>query len=186
MAAKRVPDQRTLNSLKRFLLVLVLLAGVTLSVALMFDHLVAESPGLSVLFAQTIRTVLVIAFGSIIILFIRRFRSLIANRAGVHPATVFQFFIVIIVVTVMIFAMLNIFKVPPTTLLVSGGIVSIVIGLVTSTFDGNILAGKLVLMTNPYRAGDDVLVNNVSGKILEITAMKTRTMNYAGGPDGYP
>ncbi len=169
------------NSLKRFLLVLVLLAGITLSVALVFDHLVAESQGLSVLFAQAIRTVLVIVFGSIIIIFIRRFRSLIANRAGVHPATVFQFFIVIIVVIVVIFAVLNIFKVPPTTLLVSGGIVSIVLGLVISTFAGNILAGTLVLMTNPYRVGDDVLVNNVPGKILEITAMNTRIMNYAGG-----
>jgi small-conductance mechanosensitive channel len=169
------------NSLKRFLLVLVLLAGLTLSLALVFDQMVAESTKLSVLFVQTIRIVLVVAFGSIIILFIRRFRSLIASRVGVHPATVFQFFIVIIVVIVMIFAVLNIFKVPPTTLLVSGGIVSIVLGLVISTFAGNILAGTLVLMTNPYRVGDDVLVNNVPGKILEITAMTTRIMNYAGG-----
>jgi small-conductance mechanosensitive channel len=36
-------------------------------------------------------------------------------------------------------------------------------------------------MTNPYRVGDDVLVNNVPGKIVEITAMTTRIMNYAGG-----
>jgi small-conductance mechanosensitive channel len=169
------------NSLKRFLLVLVLLAGVTLSVALVFDQLVAGSTKLSVLFVQTIRTVLVIAFGSIIILFIRRFRSLIASRVGVHPATVLQFFIGIIVVIVMTFAVLNIFQVPPTTLLVGGGVVSIVLGLVISTFVGNILAGTLVLMTNPYRVGDDVLVNNVPGKIVEITAMTTRIMNYAGG-----
>ena len=169
------------NSLKRFLLVLVLLAGVTLSVALVFDQLVAESTKLSVLFVQTIRTVLVVAFGSIIILFIRRFRSLIASRVGVHPATVFQFFVVIIVVIVMIFAVLNIFQVSPTTLLVGGGVVSIILGLVISTFAGNILAGTLVLMTNPYRVGDDVLVNNVPGKIVEITAMTTRIINYAGG-----
>jgi small-conductance mechanosensitive channel len=160
---------------------LALLAGVTLSVALVFDQLVAVSTKLSVLVAQTIRTVLVVAFGSIIILFIRRFRSLLSRRVGVHPATIFQFFMVIIVVIVMIFAVLNIFQVPATTLLVGGGVVSIVLGLVISTFVGNILAGTLVLMTNPYRVGDDVLVNNMPGKILEITAMTTRIMNYAGG-----
>jgi small-conductance mechanosensitive channel len=169
------------NSLKRFLLVLALLACVTLSVAFVFDQLVAASTKLSVLFVQTIRTVLVVAFGSIIILFIRRSRSLLSSRIGVHPATVFQFFMVIVAVIVMIFAVLNIFEVPTTTLLVGGGVVSIVLGLVISTFVGNILAGTLVLMTNPYRVGDEVLVNNVPGKILEITAMTTRIMNYAGG-----
>jgi small-conductance mechanosensitive channel len=170
-----------INSLKRFLLVLVLLAAVTLTVALVFDQMVAVSTKLSVLLAQTIRTVLVVAFGFIIILFIRRSRSLLSSRVGAHPATVFQFFMVIIVVIVMIFAVLNIFQVSTTTLLVSGGIVSIVLGLVISTFVGSILAGTLVLMTNPYRVGDEVLVNNMPGKILEITAMTTRIMNYAGG-----
>jgi small-conductance mechanosensitive channel len=55
------------------------------------------------------------------------------------------------------------------------------LGLVISTFVGNILAGTMVLTTNPYRVGDDVLVNNIPGKILEITAFTTRIMNYAGG-----
>jgi small-conductance mechanosensitive channel len=81
----------------------------------------------------------------------------------------------------MIFAVLNIFQVPTETLLVGGGVVSIVLGLVISTFVGNILAGTLVLTTNPYRVGDEVLVNNMPGRILEITAMTTRIMNYAGG-----
>jgi small-conductance mechanosensitive channel len=88
---------------------------------------------------------------------------------------------VLVVGIVMIFAVLNIFQVSPTALLLSGGIVSIVIGLVISTFVGNILAGTLLLMTNPFRVGDDVLVNNVPGKIEEITAMVTRIRNDIGG-----
>jgi small-conductance mechanosensitive channel len=170
-----------INSLKRFLLVLALLAAVTLTVGLVFDQVVAVSTKPPLLFAQAIRTLIIVVFGSVIILFIRRSRSLLSSRVGVHPATVFQFFMVIIVFIVMIFAVLNIFQVPATTLLVSGGVVSIVLGLVISTFVGNILAGTMVLTTNPYRVGDDVLVNNMPGKILEITAFTTRIMNYAGG-----
>jgi len=169
------------GSIKRFILVLVLLAVVTLSMVLLFDQLIAAPIGLSALFAETIRTVIVVVFGSIIILFIRRSKPLISKYVGIHPATIFQFFIVLIVTIVMIFSVLNIFQVPPTTLLVSGGIVSIVIGLVISTFVGNILAGTLVLMTNPFRVGDNVLVNNVPGKIVEITAMVTRIRNDLGG-----
>jgi small-conductance mechanosensitive channel len=76
---------------------------------------------------------------------------------------------------------LDIFQVPSTTLLVGGGIVSITIGLVISTFVGNILAGTLVLVTNPFRVGDTVVINNVPGKITEISAMVTRVRNDLGG-----
>jgi len=94
---------------------------------------------------------------------------------------VFQFFMILTVGIVALFAILHIFQVSPTTLLVSGGVVSIVIGLVISTFVGNILAGTLVFMTNPFRVGDTVLVNNVPGEITEITSMVTRVRSDVGG-----
>jgi small-conductance mechanosensitive channel len=169
------------SSLKRFVLILILLAAVTLSMVFLFDQLIAAPIRLSALFAEAIRTVIVVVFGSIIILFIRRSKSLMSKYVGIHPATIFQFFMVLVVGIVTIFAVLNIFQVSPTALLLSGGIVSIVIGLVISTFVGNILAGTLLLMTNPFRVGDDVLVNNVPGKIEEITAMVTRIRNDIGG-----
>jgi small conductance mechanosensitive channel len=81
----------------------------------------------------------------------------------------------------MVLASLDIFQVSSTTLLLGGGIASIVIGLVISTFVGNILAGTLVLMTHPFKVGDTVTVNNVPGKVEEITAMVTRIKNDIGG-----
>lgn len=124
---------------------------------------------------------ILVAFGSIIVFFVRRSKSLLTKHVGVHPATVFQFFMILVVGIVMIFLLLHIFHVSPTTLLVGGGIVSIVMGLVISTFVGNILAGTLVLMTNPFRVGDVVLINNVPGGIEEITAIVTRIRNDIGG-----
>lgn len=81
----------------------------------------------------------------------------------------------------MVFAVLHVFQVETTTLLVGGGIASIVIGIVISTFVGNILAGTLLLMTNPFSVGDTVVVNNIPGKIVEITALSTRISTDVGG-----
>jgi len=169
------------NSLEKFGLILVLLLVATLMTAFIFDQLVASPIGLTALLSQTIKTLIVLGFGSIIILFIRRSRHLMARHVGVHPATVFQFFMILIASTVIIFALLHIFQVPSTTLLISGGIVSIVMGLVISTFVGNILAGTLVLLTHPFRVGDLVSINNVPGRIEEITSMVTKVRNDLGG-----
>jgi small-conductance mechanosensitive channel len=167
--------------IRRFVLILILLAVVTFSMVFLFDQLIAARIGLSALFAQTVRAMIVVVFGSFIILFIRRSKSLMSKYVGIHPTTVFQFLMVLVVGIVMVFAVLNIFQVSPTALLLSGGIVSIVMGLVISTFVGNILAGTLLFMTSHFRVGDDVLVNNVPGKIVEITAMVTRIRNDVGG-----
>jgi len=129
--------------------------------------LIAEQVGLTGLFHQTGNALIVVVFGSVTILFIRRSRRLLSRHVGVHPATVFQFFMILAVRIVMIFAFLHIFQVSPSNLLISGGIVSIVVGLVISTFVGNILAGTLVLMTHPFKVGDTVLVNNIPGRVEE-------------------
>jgi small-conductance mechanosensitive channel len=160
--------------------ILILLIVASLSCVLVFEFINAHVV-LSALMAQTFRVLIVLVFGLIILLFITRSKSVLAKHVGPHPATVFQFFMMLIVGIVMIFALLRIFQVSPETLLISGGIVSIVIGLVISTFVGNILSGTLVLMTNPYRVGDVVVVNNIPGRVEEIGAMVTRIRNDIGG-----
>jgi small-conductance mechanosensitive channel len=169
------------DSIKKFVAVLAVLVGVTFTITLAFDRLIAPQPTLSVELKQAVRTVIVVVSSSVIILFIRRSKALLAKRIGIHPAAIFQFFMVLWVVVIMVLAVLDIFQVSATTLLVGGGIVSIVIGLVISTFVGNILAGTLVFMTNPFRVGDTVLVNNVPGRVEEISALVTRIRNDIGG-----
>jgi small-conductance mechanosensitive channel len=100
---------------------------------------------------------------------------------GMHLATIFQFFMILVVGIIVLFAALDIFQVSATTLLLGGGIASIVIGLVISTFVGNILAGTVVLITHPFSVGDTVMVNNIPGKIVEVTTMVTRIKSDIGG-----
>lgn len=169
------------SSVKRFVLILTILTIVAFGLVFSFDQLIAARTQPTTLIAQTVKTVIVVAFGLIIILFIRRSKPLLSKYVGVHLAAIFQFFMIVIDGIVMIFASLHIFQVSPTTLLVGGGIASIVVGLVISTFVGNILAGTLVLMTHPFSEGDTVVVNNVPGRVEEITAMVTRIRNDIGG-----
>jgi small-conductance mechanosensitive channel len=169
------------SSLKRFALVIALIVVLTLIAVYAFDQLIAEQTGLTGLFQQVGRTMIVVLFGSVTILFIGRSKHLLSRHVGPHPAAIFQFFIILVVGIVMAFAFLNIFQVSATTQLISGGILSIVVGLVISTFVGNILAGTLVLMTRPFKVGDVVSVNNIPGRIEEITAMATKVRNDIGG-----
>jgi small-conductance mechanosensitive channel len=162
------------------------LAIVTLSVVFAFDQFIAKPLGLPTLLSQTYRIMILIVFGLLIIFFIRRSNPLITKRFGVQIATIFQFFMVLAVVIVEVFSILDVFQVSGTTLLVSGGIVTVVIGLVISTFAGNILAGALVLVTHSFRVGDTVLVNGVPGKIVAITTMTTQIKNDLGGQINIP
>jgi small-conductance mechanosensitive channel len=169
------------SSLKRFVSILLILIVVALSITFVFDTLLATPLFPEVLIRQEVRTVIVIVFASAIILFIRRSKMLMSKRIGVYPTMIFQFFLILIISIIAVFDILSIFEVSATTLLVSGGIVSIVIGLVISTFVGNILAGALVLVTNPFRIGDAVLINNVPGRVEDINALVTRIRNDVGG-----
>jgi len=163
-----------IDSVRRFIVVFALLIAIALSAVFLFDLFIATPINLPILLRQTIRIVMVVGFGAIILLFIRRSKPLLSNRVGVHATAVFQFFMGVIVVLVMFLAMLHIFGVPPETLLAGAGIASLTMGLIISTFVGDILAGTLVFITNPFRVGDSVLVNNVPGRIVDITALVTR------------
>jgi small-conductance mechanosensitive channel len=169
------------SSVKRFVLIVVLLITIAFGLVFSFDQLISPRIQLATLIAQTVRTGIVVAFGGGIIFFIRRYRPLLSKYVGVHLAAFFQSLMIVIVGIVMVLTSLDIFQVSPTTLLVGGGIASIVIGLVISTFVGNILAGTLVLITHPFKVGDAIMVNNIPGKIEEITSMVTRIKSDIGG-----
>jgi small-conductance mechanosensitive channel len=102
------------------------------------------------------------------------------RRIGAQAATLLQFFMGVIAVLVMTFAVLQTLGVSPETLLTGAGIASITIGLIISTFVGGILAGALVFMTHQFRVGDIVVVNNIPGKVIDITALVTRIRTDVG------
>ncbi len=175
-----------INSFKRFILIIVILVAVTFGAVYIFNEFVAQQTKLSVLLRETIVTVILVIFSLIMIFLIRHSKLFISKRVGVEVATVFQFLMVLIVIIVMVFTIFNVFQVEVTALLLGGSIISIISGLAISTFVGNVLSGLMLFTTNPIRPGDTVTVNNVPGKIVEITAMVTRIRNGFGGESVIP
>ena len=83
-------------------------------------------------------------------------------------------------IIVMSFGVLHTLGVSPETLLTGAGIISITIGLIISTFVGGILAGALVFTSHQFRVGDTVIVNNIPGKVTDMTAIVTRIRTDVG------
>jgi small-conductance mechanosensitive channel len=147
----------------------------------LFDQLIAGQTGLNDVIHQVGRILIVIVSGLVAILVIRSSKPLLSKHVGVSTASVFQFMMIAITIIVMIFAFLHILHVEPSTLLISGGIVSIVFGLVVSSSVGDFFAGTFVLMTHPYKVGDTILINNIPCKVEKITSLVTSVKNDFGG-----
>ena len=173
--------QKFVNSFKRFVFIQIIIIILTFFCVYLFDQLIAEQTGLNEVFHQVGRILIVIVSGSIAILIIRSSKNLLSKHVGVPAGTVFQVVMIAITIIVMIFTFLHILHVEPSTLLLSGGIVSIVFGLVVSSSVGDFIAGTFVHMTHPYRVGDMVLINNIPCKVEKITSLVTNVKNDFGG-----
>ena len=169
------------RSYESILMVFLILASMTFVSVFVFDKLVAPNISLNIIFLQTIRVliVLVIAFTAVFI--IRRMKKRISNRTGSQAASFFEFIMIALLFTVSVFSLMHIFNVDTSTLLIRGGIISLTVGLIVSTFVGNTLAGMLVQLLSLYHVGDTVLVNSVPCRVEEMSAFVTRFRNDAGG-----
>lgn len=170
-----------LASVKKFITITVLLIVCASAAIFLFEQQVAEPVKLSTLLRQSIDTAIVIIAGSAIVFLIRRFRNVMVKRIGPQLATIFQLFMMLIAIVITLFTVLDIFQVSAMALLLGGGIVTLVIGLIVSNLVGSTFAGTLILISNAFKVGDNVLVNNVPGRIEEITTMFTRIRNDMGG-----
>jgi small-conductance mechanosensitive channel len=168
------------NSFRRFAIILTFLIVLGLSTIYIFDLFVAAPINLPIFLRQAFRITLIFSFSLVTMLLLRRARPLLTTRIGAQAATVLQFFIGAIVIIVMSFGVLHTLGVSPETLLTGAGIISITIGLIISTFVGGILAGALVFTSHQFRVGDTVIVNNIPGKVTDMTAIVTRIRTDVG------
>jgi small-conductance mechanosensitive channel len=170
-----------LAPVKRFILSLSSLIVGILIIMFFFDELVAKPANFDTIVRQSIDLAMIVASSAIALFLIRRFKASLSKRTDPHAATAFSFFMGIITAIVAFLAVLHILQVSAEALLIGGGLVTIILGLILSTLLGNMFAGVLMLMSNPFRVGDNVLVNNIPGRVEEITSMFTRIRNDSGG-----
>ena len=171
---------RIIHSLSRLIAFLTLIVILALSTITIFDLFVATPINLPILLVQSLRIAIILAFWFTAILLLRRVKSLLTPHIGVQAATILQFVILAMAVLVMSFGVLNTLGVSPQTLLTSAGIISITAGLIISTFVGSILSGALVFTTYQFKVGEDVMVNNIPGKVTDMTALVMRIRTDVG------
>jgi small-conductance mechanosensitive channel len=169
-----------INSFKKFAIVLTFLIVLGFGTVYLFDLFVAAPTNLFIFSRETFRIILIVGFWLIILLFLQRAKPFMTARIGAQAATLLQFSMGAIAVLVMSFGVLHTLGVSPESLLAGAGIATITIGLVISTFVGGVFAGALVFTTHSFRVGDDVLVNNIPGKIIEMTALVTKIRTDVG------
>jgi len=168
------------NSLKKFAIILTFLIILSLGTVYLFDQFLAAPMNLFTFSRETFRIILIVGFWLIILLFVRHSKPFMTERVGAPAATVLQFSIGAIAVLVMSLGVLHTLGVSPESLLAGAGIATITIGLIISTFVGGVLSGALVFTTHSFRVGDEVLINNIPGRIIDMTALVTKIRTDAG------
>lgn len=160
----------SLRKLFGFLLLIIIMG---ISTVLVFAFLV-KPINLPLFLHQVVDTTIVIGFGLVALFLLLRAKALLIPHTGLKAATVLQFLLIGLVILVLTFLTLGIFGVPVSTLLTSAGIISVTVGLIISTFVGGILSGTLVFTTYQLKVGEEIMVNNVPGKIIDMTPLVMR------------
>ncbi len=168
------------DNFKKFAIILTLLVVLAVGSVYLFDLFAAARLNVVVFSRETFRIIIIVGFWLIILLFLRRTKPFMSAHVGDPAAKIIQFFIASIAVLAMTFGVLHTFGVSPDSLLAGAGIATITIGLIVSTFVSGILAGALVFTTHSFRVGDDVLVNNIPGRITDMTALVTKIRSDVG------
>ena len=147
---------------------------------LIYDLFVQTPINLPDFLDNSIRITIIVGFWLTILVLISRSKHTITKHLGDQLTTIIQVLIASIAVLVMVFAILNVLGVSPQSLLTGAGIASITIGLIVSTFVGSILSGALVFASHKFRVGDEIIFNNIPGRIVELTAIATRVKTDIG------
>jgi small-conductance mechanosensitive channel len=161
----------SMKKLFAFIIFTMVIAAITI---LFVGVFITEPTGAVFSFKNLCQVSLVIAFMMMALYGLSRIKALLEPHVGVQASTILQYVAVAITVTVASFIILGFFNVSPTTLIASAGIITVTVGLIISTFVGGLLSGALVFTTYKYKIGDDVMVNNMPGKVSDMTALVMR------------
>lgn len=171
---------RIIYSLKRLIGFLTFIVILAFSTIYIFDLFVAAPINLPMFMVESFRIIIILAFWLTAILLLRRAKPLLTPHIGIQAATIIQFAMLAVAVLFMTFGVLNTLGVSPQTLLTSAGIISVTVGLIISTFVGGILSGALVFTTYQFKIDEDVMVNNIPGRVIDMTALVMRIRTDVG------
>lgn len=83
-------------------------------------------------------------------------------------------------VIVLIFMILRTFGVDTTTLIVSAGVVSLIIGLGCQSLISDVIAGLFIVFEEVFNIGDIIVIDGFRGTVKEIGVRTTQIMDWGG------
>jgi small-conductance mechanosensitive channel len=166
---------KVIPSLQRLVFYLVVTLFVTVAALYIFNQFIAPKPvSFSQVVGEAVSIIIIVGFSLAAVGIIRRFRPFVAQRMGDQASTIIYYVMLIIALLFAAFGILETIGVRSTDLLTGAGIISITAGLIISTFVGSILSGFLVFTNYKFKVGDTVIVNNIPGKVVEMSALIMR------------
>lgn len=171
---------KTSASAKPIITKIVAIIVIALSILFLFDYYIAPANNFKPTVRSNIHVLLALAVTVALIYVLRDLSKPISNYLGPHMAN----FLTIIAETIIALAgtlvILSIMHVSVSSLLVSGGIAAIIIGLAISTVVGNLISGMMLFAVFPIRVGDSIFINNVPGRVSKITSIYTSIITESG------
>lgn len=86
----------------------------------------------------------------------------------------------IIIIVIVIFVLPALGITDPSSLLVAGGIVGLVIGFASQSIVGNLISGLFLMIERPIKVGNQVNIGGISGFIEDITIISTIIRTFDG------
>jgi small-conductance mechanosensitive channel len=169
------------RSIRNIMLIVSILVALIVISIYIFDMIIVPRVQPNVFLSQASKTLIILTLSTTAVLFLRKSKKILSTRLGAEMSNLFELVIIIFIAIVSIFQILHVFNVDTNTLLIGGGIISLTVGLIVSTFVGDTLAGMLVIFLSLYRVGDTVLVNSIPCRVEDVTSLVTRFRNDAGG-----
>ncbi len=161
------------SALKSILIKAIVVIAATLLFLLLFDSYIAPAFGLKESVRADFHLIVAILVTVGLVYVLKSLSRALSSYVGPHMAGLLTMIMEATVVTAGVLSILAIMRVSATTLLVSGGLAAIVIGLAVSTLAGNLISSALIYAAFPIKVGDSIFVGNVPGRVMSITAMYT-------------
>ncbi len=101
-------------------------------------------------------------------------------RLPIHVYQVLENAVFYTIIGVGVLAILSVFGVNLTGLLVAGGFAGLVVGLASQQAISNLVSGLFLLIEQPLRPGDPISIGGIGGTVVDINILSTRIRTWDG------
>lgn len=108
----------------------------------------------------------------------RLLRKTVRRDVADARAALFRSVVYYVCMSVGVTAALQEFGVEPTSLLVTGGLVTVAVGFASQTSLANIISGIFLAADEPFKVGDAIRVGEIEGVVMSVDLLSTRLRTF--------